>query len=60
MVAVINSVVGGTAAAIAVGTIADVPLGIPAGIGGVLAIGSLAAMRRYETRLLTSTPDASS
>jgi hypothetical protein len=52
MVAVINSVVGGSAAAIAVGTIVDAPLGISAGIGGVAAIVSLAALRRYETRYL--------
>jgi hypothetical protein len=52
MVAVINSVVGGTAVAIAVGAIADPPLGISAGIGGLVAIVSAAAMRRFETRYL--------
>ena len=52
MVAVINSVVGGSAVAIAVGAIADPPLGIAAGIGGVLAIVSLALMRSFETRYL--------
>jgi hypothetical protein len=52
MVAVINSVVGGSAVAIAVGAIADPPLGIAAGIGGLVAIVSLAAMRRFETRYL--------
>jgi hypothetical protein len=52
MVAVINSVVGGSASAIAVGAIADPPLGIAAGVGGVVAIVSLAALRRFETRYL--------
>jgi hypothetical protein len=52
MVAVINSVVGGSAVAIAVGAIADPPLGITAGIGGLVAIVSLAALRRFETRYL--------
>jgi hypothetical protein len=52
MVAVINSVVGGSAVAIAVGAIADPPLGIAAGIGGLVAIVSLAALRSFETRYL--------
>jgi hypothetical protein len=52
MVAVINSVVGGSAVAIAVGAIGDSPLGVAAAIGGLAAIVSLAAMRRYETRYL--------
>jgi hypothetical protein len=52
MVAVINSVVGGSAVAIAVGAIADPPLGVAAGIGGLVAIVSLAALRRFETRYL--------
>ena len=52
MVAVINSVVGGSAVAIAVGAIADPPLGVAAGIGGVAAIASLATLRRFETRYL--------
>jgi hypothetical protein len=52
MVAVINSVVGGSAVAIAVGAIADPPLGLLAGIGGLVAIVSLAALRRFETRYL--------
>jgi hypothetical protein len=45
---VINSVVGGSAVAIAVGAIADPPLGIAAGIEGLVAIVSLAALRRLE------------
>jgi hypothetical protein len=52
MVAVINSVVGGSAVAIAVGAIADPPLGVAAGIGGLVAIASLAVLRRFETRYL--------
>jgi hypothetical protein len=52
MVAVINSVVGGSAVAIALGAIADSPLGIAAGIGGLVAIVSLATLRRFETRYL--------
>ncbi len=52
MVAVINSVVGGGAVAIAAGAIADPPLGVAAGVGGLVAIVSLAALRRFETRYL--------
>jgi hypothetical protein len=52
MVAVINSVVGGGAIAIAIGAVSDAPLGIAAGVGGPVAIVSLAAMRRFETRYL--------
>jgi hypothetical protein len=52
MVGVINSVVGGSAVAIAVGAFTDAPLGFAAGIGGVAAILSFAALRRYEVRLL--------
>ena len=52
MVAVINSVVGGSAVAIAVGAIADAPLGVSAGIGGVAAIASILALRRHERRMI--------
>jgi hypothetical protein len=52
MVAVINSVVAGGSIAIAIGAVSDAPLGIAAGIGGLVAIVSLAAMRRFETRYL--------
>jgi hypothetical protein len=52
MVAVINSVVGGSAAAIAVGVITAAPLGVCAPIGGVVAIASIVAMRRHEQRML--------
>jgi hypothetical protein len=57
MVAVINSVVGGSAVAIAVGAIADAPLGICAGIGGLAAIASLLALRRHEHRMIEVSGD---
>ena len=50
VVAVINSVVGGSAIAVALGAIADAPLGVAAAGGGVAALASLAA--------LTSSSDA--
>jgi hypothetical protein len=52
MIAVINSVVGGSAVAIAIGAIADPPLGVAVGFGGLVAVISIAAMRRFETRYL--------
>ena len=52
MVAVINSVAGGSAVAIAIGAIGDPQLGVAAAIGGLVAILSLAALRRFETRYL--------
>jgi hypothetical protein len=52
MIAVINSVVGGAAIAIAIGAIFGSPLGVAAGLGGVAAIVSLAALRRFETGYL--------
>jgi hypothetical protein len=52
MVAVINSVVVGSAVAIAMGAIGDPSLGVAATIGGLVAIVSLAALRRFETRYL--------
>jgi hypothetical protein len=51
MIAVINSVVGGAAIAIAVGTFTDAPLGLCAGIGGVAAIISLLWLLRIENRM---------
>jgi hypothetical protein len=51
-VAVINSVVGGSAVALAVGALGDVALGVAAGIGGVAAIVSVVAWVRYADRLL--------
>ncbi len=52
VVNVINSVVGGSAIAIAIGAIADAPLGVAAGVGGVAALVSLVALVRYADRLL--------
>jgi hypothetical protein len=51
MIAVINSVVGGGAIAIAIGTFTGAPLGICAGIGGVAAILSLLRMMQVENRM---------
>jgi hypothetical protein len=51
VVAVINSVVGGAAVAIAVGAFTDAPLGLCAGIGGVAAILSQALLMRMENRM---------
>jgi hypothetical protein len=51
MIAVINSVVGGAAIAIAVGTFTDAPVGVCAGIGGVAATGSFLWLLRVENRM---------
>jgi hypothetical protein len=51
MIAVINSVVGGAAVAIAIGVVTDAPLGLCAGVGGVAAIISLTRMMRIENRM---------
>jgi hypothetical protein len=51
MIAVINSVVGGAAVAIAIGAIFGAPLGLCAGLGGVAAIVSLVCLMRIENRL---------
>jgi hypothetical protein len=51
-IAVINSVVGGGAVAIALGAIVDAPLGVAAAIGGAAAIVSVVAWVRYADRLL--------
>ena len=52
VVAVINSVVGGSAVAVALGALADASLGVAAGVGGVVALASLVALLRYADRLL--------
>ena len=52
VVAVINSVVGGSAVAIALGALADASLGAAAGVGGVAGLASLVALLRYADRLL--------
>jgi hypothetical protein len=51
MIAVINSVVGGAAVAIAIGVFTDAPLGLSAGLGGVVAIVSLLWLLRIENRM---------
>jgi hypothetical protein len=51
MIAVINSVVGGGAVAIAVGALTGAALGICAAVGGVIALISLARMMRIENRM---------
>jgi hypothetical protein len=51
MIAVINSVVGGAAIAVAVGTITSAPLGVCAVIGGIAAIASLLRLLRIENRM---------
>ena len=51
MIAVINSVVGGSAVAIAAGAIADPPLGIAVAAGAVAAIASLFALSRLDQRM---------
>jgi hypothetical protein len=50
--AVINSVVGGSAVAIALGAFVNASLGVAAGAGGVVAIVSVAALLRFADRLL--------
>jgi hypothetical protein len=51
MIAVINSVVGGAAIAIAVGTFSEAPVGVCAGIGGAAASVSLLWLLRIENRM---------
>jgi hypothetical protein len=52
VVAVINSVVGGSAVAIALGAFADASLGVAAGVGGAAAAASLFALLRRADRML--------
>jgi hypothetical protein len=52
VVAIINSVVGGSAIAIAVDVTAGAALGVAAGIGGAVAILSLVLLLRHADRLL--------
>ncbi len=54
VVAVINSVVGGSAIAIALGAFPATSLGIAAGVGGVVAIVSVVVLLRYAERLLAA------
>jgi hypothetical protein len=52
VVAVINSVVGGSAVAIALGAFVDASLGVAAGVGGAVAIVSVLVLLRFADRLL--------
>jgi hypothetical protein len=52
VVAVIDSVVGGSAVAIALGAIVDASLGVAAGVGGAAAVASLTVLHRHADRLL--------
>jgi hypothetical protein len=52
VVAVINSVVGGSAVALALGAFADMSLAPAAVAGGAVAVISVAALLRYAARLL--------
>ncbi len=56
-VAVINSVIGGAAIAVALGAVADASLGIAAAGGGVVAIISVVAWIEYSDRLFTARAD---
>jgi hypothetical protein len=51
MIAVINSVVGGAAVAIAIGAFTGAPLGVCAAAGGLAAIASMIRLLRIENRL---------
>jgi hypothetical protein len=51
MIAVINSVVGGAAVALALGVAFDASLGVAAAAGGVVALVSLLVMRRVDYRM---------
>jgi hypothetical protein len=48
MVATVNSVVGGSAVALALGRLLDAPLGVAAGAGAVVAIAAYALHRRWD------------
>jgi hypothetical protein len=54
VVAVINSVVGGGAVAIALGAFLDASLGLAAAVGGAAALVSVAALLRHADRLLSA------
>jgi hypothetical protein len=54
MIAVLNSVLGGGAVAIAVGAILGASLGVATAVGGLAAIISLYFLRRFETRYLSA------
>jgi hypothetical protein len=48
MIAVVNSVIGGAAVALAIAATGDPPLGIPVAVGGVAALVSLIVMQRAQ------------
>jgi hypothetical protein len=48
MIAVVNSVVGGSAVALAVAAVGDPPLGIPVAVGALAAVASLIVMQRSQ------------
>lgn len=52
VIAVIDSVVGGSAVAIALGALLDASLGVAAGVGGAAAILSVVLLLRFAERLL--------
>lgn len=56
-VAVINSVVGGAAIAVALGAVVDASLGVAAAGGGVVAILSVVGWVEYSDRLFTARAD---
>jgi hypothetical protein len=53
-IAVINSVIGGAAVAVALGAIFDASLGVAAAGGGVVAILSVVGWVEYSDRLFTA------
>jgi hypothetical protein len=54
VVAVISSVIGGSAIAIALGAFLDAPIGVASGVGGLVAIVSVVVLLRYAERLLAA------
>jgi hypothetical protein len=54
MIAVINSVLGGGAVAIAIGAILGASLGVATAVCGLAAIISVYCLRRFETRYLSA------
>jgi hypothetical protein len=51
MIATVNSVVGGSAVALAVGRLLDAPVGVAAAIGAAVAIAAFLAHRRWDKLL---------
>ena len=51
MVATVNSVVGGSAVALAVGRLLDAPLGVAAAAGALVVIASFGMHRRWDRRI---------